>query len=60
MEVVTYMVVSICMFLYLELLEFKIAFLEKLGVSPFLTRSFVSCLIALALVLFDRILHNIN
>jgi hypothetical protein len=60
MEIVTYMVVSVCVFLYLELLEFKVPFLEKLGVNSFLIRSLVACLVALALVLFDRVLHNIN
>lgn len=57
MEVMQFCIVVLCIFVFLELLDFRVEFLEKLGVKPFLIRALVSASVALVIVKIDIVLH---
>jgi hypothetical protein len=57
MEIFTFLVASLAIFVLLELLEFKMDLLEKLGVNPFLIKVLVSVWAAFTISILDKHIH---
>lgn len=56
MEVMTFLIVSLSIFVLLELVEFRVDFLEKRGVKSFFTSTLVSVTAAFVICMLDGIL----
>lgn len=60
MGIITYLLVSLCIYVFLELVDFNIKFLEKLGIKQFFIRTLVGASVAFILITIDSVLHHIK
>ncbi len=58
MEIITFLITGLTIYILVEIFEVGGGFFEKKGVRPMFTRTLISVSIALVLVMLDSVLHN--